>query len=230
MDILNWLYLRKNQLIRKTVSNPAADLVVLGGDTTFAKRDDKYKTYAMTVEDFATAVALPPAYKVYTALLTQSGGDNFQELVGSGSLTIGTTYYIINDGGNNFDFTNVGAPNNDFNTYFVATGTTPNSWGVDCILGYNTGAPVVTVLENTIGNVWFTYLQVGYYNINSNGLFTTGKTAWFNQGFPNDDNSQSMLMYFNTESQFGISTRVDLGTPSDNALYIPTPIEIRVYD
>jgi len=51
MDILNWLYLRKEQLIRKTANNPVTDLVALGADATFAKRDDKYKTYAMTLTD-----------------------------------------------------------------------------------------------------------------------------------------------------------------------------------
>jgi hypothetical protein len=50
MDILNWLYLRTNKLIKTTVNNPK-DLVVLGADVTFIKRGDKYQTYAMSVED-----------------------------------------------------------------------------------------------------------------------------------------------------------------------------------
>ena len=107
-------------------------------------------------------------YKVYTALLTQSGGDDPQEFVGSGTLTVGVTY-LISDNASNPDFTNVGAPNNNVGTYFVATGTTPNSWG-EATLGYNTGAPVVTVLENTIGNIWFEFYANGQYKINSNGL------------------------------------------------------------
>jgi len=51
MDILNWLYLRKEQLIRKTANNADTDLLALGADVTFAKRDDKYLTYAMTLKD-----------------------------------------------------------------------------------------------------------------------------------------------------------------------------------
>lgn len=51
MDILNWLYLKKEQLIRKTANNANTDLVALGADVTFAKRDDKYLTYAMTLKD-----------------------------------------------------------------------------------------------------------------------------------------------------------------------------------
>jgi hypothetical protein len=54
MDILNWLYLRTNKLIKKTANNPK-DLVALGADVSFAKRDDKYKTYAMTVKDLSLA-------------------------------------------------------------------------------------------------------------------------------------------------------------------------------
>lgn len=55
MDILNWLYLRKEQLIRTTANNPETDLVAIGADVTFAKRDDKYKTYAMPIKDLSVA-------------------------------------------------------------------------------------------------------------------------------------------------------------------------------
>jgi hypothetical protein len=55
MDILNWLYLRKQQLIRTTANNAATDIVALGADVTFAKRDDLYKTYAMTLKDLSVA-------------------------------------------------------------------------------------------------------------------------------------------------------------------------------
>jgi hypothetical protein len=55
MDILNWLYLRKEQLIRKTANNPETDLIAVGADVTFAKRDDKYKTYAMPIKDLSVA-------------------------------------------------------------------------------------------------------------------------------------------------------------------------------
>ena len=55
MDILNWLYLRKEQLIRKTANNADTDLVAVGADVTFAKRDDQYKTYAMPIKDLSLA-------------------------------------------------------------------------------------------------------------------------------------------------------------------------------
>ena len=68
MDILNWLYIRKQQLI-KTTPDSTSDLLVLGADATFAKRGDKYKSYAMPLVDLA-----PALYD--TANVTQIGGIN----------------------------------------------------------------------------------------------------------------------------------------------------------
>ena len=125
-----------------------------------------------TMEDVTNTVK---PYKVFTALLTQNGISN-NLAIANEPLTIGVTYIILDDGdGGGCDFTNVGAPNNNFNTYFVATGTTPNSWGENVYLEYNTGAPVATVLENTIGNVWFTYSVAGQYYLNSFGIFLVNK-------------------------------------------------------
>jgi len=62
----------------------------------------------MSVANFATAIASPAPYKVFTALLTQSGGDDPQDLC-LGAVTKGVTYTI--DGtGMNADFSNVGGP------------------------------------------------------------------------------------------------------------------------
>ncbi len=55
MDILNWLYLRKERLIKKTANNANTDLVAIGADVSFLKRDDKYKTYAMPIKDLSLA-------------------------------------------------------------------------------------------------------------------------------------------------------------------------------
>lgn len=57
MDILNWVYLLKNKLVKTIVQDPTQDLVILGNNVTFAKRGDKYQSYGMTVEDFAAYVA-----------------------------------------------------------------------------------------------------------------------------------------------------------------------------
>jgi hypothetical protein len=169
-------------------------------------------------------------YKVYTALLTQSGGADVQYIY-TGLLTIGVTYLInVNDVGG--DFTNVGAPNNNVGTSFVATGTTPNSWGdnLNVELEYNTGAPVVTVLENTIGNIWFTYDVVGGYSIWSDSLFTENKTT-FSIILMGDDLGNGYLCkgYTQEPNSCGIVTG-DISTSYDNVLNWKTPIEIRVYN
>jgi hypothetical protein len=160
------------------------------------------------------------SYKVYTALLTQSGEYN-EFFISSGELTIGVTYQIDSSEILGGDWTNVGAPNNNSGTYFVATGTTPNSWGTGGQLAYNTGAPVVTVLENTIGNVWFTYDSAGVYNVNSNGLFVNNKTFF-----------QSVVL--NLAPTFLIVTVgnvniIELNTGGNDGELFNTPIEIRVY-
>jgi len=56
MDILNWVYLLKNKLVKKTVQDPEKDLVILGNNVSYVKRGDKYQSYGMTVKDFAEYV------------------------------------------------------------------------------------------------------------------------------------------------------------------------------
>lgn len=56
MDILNWVYLLKNKLVKTTVQDPEKDLLVLGNNVSWVKRGDKYQSYGMTVEDFATYI------------------------------------------------------------------------------------------------------------------------------------------------------------------------------
>ena len=169
------------------------------------------------------------SYKVYTALLTQSGGDNVQSMYGL-PLVIGTTYVINNNIGGIADFTNVGAPNNDAGTYFVATGTTPNNWGTvgDVDLGYNTGAPVVTVLENTIGNIWFSYNGVGDYYINSDGLFENLKTYYSILSISDTATQQRNGLFVINTNLIGLLSGD--GNAYENGYLFRTPIEIRVYN
>ena len=175
-------------------------------------------------------------YKVYTALLSQNGGDNNLSLVANEPLTVGVTYIILDDGdGDGCDFTNVGAPNNNFNTRFVATGTTPNSWGVNTYLEYNEGAPVATVLENTIGNVWFTYNDVGYYSARSIELFKEAKTliiASPNGFIESTENIYNIDISFgNSKSQLDIVCYYNNTLQDDVLNYAGNAmIEIRVYN
>ena len=169
--------------------------------------------------------------RVYTALLTQTGGDD-PNVISSGAVTAGVTYEIVVSLLIGFwDFSNVGGPVYPETYTFVATASdVPNSWaGVDD-LNYNNGAPVVTVLENTIGNIWFTYNDVGNYRIFSDGLFTENKTT-FSIILMGDELSNGYLCkgYIGEPNSCSIVTG-DILTPYDSVLNWKTPIEIRVYN
>lgn len=167
-------------------------------------------------------------YKVYTALLTQSGASMTLATISGDPFTIGVTYRITNPG-IGADFTNIGAPNNNIGTYFVATGTTPNSYGTGvCNLQYNPGAPVVTVLENTIGNIWFT-ISPGwpiqyFYSAVSDNLFINNKTTPFGGWYKNNGAGLSWVSYNRVSA-----AEVYIETNSTGILS-KTPIEIRIYD
>jgi hypothetical protein len=177
--------------------------------------------------------SITPKYKVYTALLTQSGGDD-PNTISSGPVTAGVTYEI---GGTSaigsWDFSNVGGPIYPETYSFVATASEePNSWvGVDG-LNYNNGSPTVTVLENTLGNIWFTYDATGYYKVSSEpeSLFTVGKTVSF-IGSVGDDVASPSYGFLRPAGpdRFYILTN-DIEFNNVNGFLINTPIEIRLYN
>ena len=70
MDILNFISWIKGGRLVKTVDPKQSLLPIAVKDV---KRDDGWLTNAMTVEDFAAQLVPEPAYKVYTALLSQVG-------------------------------------------------------------------------------------------------------------------------------------------------------------
>jgi hypothetical protein len=184
-------------------------------------------------------------YKVYTALLTQSGG-GADLYLDTGTLTMGVTYNIENNSPG-MDFTNVGAPNNNLDTSFVATGTTPASWGSNedtdnKTLLYIQGAPVVTVLENTIGDIIWNYDSAGVYYGVLVGAFTDNKT-WLSGPFGSTKGIYGVPALnedLTNNGRFVIVTREDsdkvrittLLQPEDidNDVLDNFPIEIRVYN
>ncbi len=178
--------------------------------------------------------SVPPPYKVYTALLTQSGGDDPQFLIDTdnGNIVPGVTYEITNYAAGD-NFTNIGAPSNANGVKFVATGHTAATWSGPTELNYNTGAPVVKVLENTIGNIWFTYTNTGQYLINSDSLFLSGKT-YFSISDNTDIAAPSnfrMIMIGNPNSDYiNIITYDPVSDLGGNGKLTNTPIEIRVYN
>jgi hypothetical protein len=176
------------------------------------------------------------AYKVYTALLTQSGFDVIFSF-SSGPVTKGRTYMIILTS-SGADFSNVGGPKYDGvtpinGTYFVAINNDiPNNYGGGQ-LEYNQAAPVVTVLENTIGNVYWTYDSAGVYEANLTAAFPIDKTTL-----------PSYTAYSTSLGEYFILSCVTQDMPdrvlinsvrfSDQSfqddVLINTPIEIRVYN
>jgi hypothetical protein len=167
-------------------------------------------------------------YKVYTALLTQSGGDNVQDKAVGDFITLGITYYI-NTNSENANLTVFGAPNSNVGTSFVCTqsGTLPIIGSISLL--WNEGAPVVTVLENTIGDVWFTYSSPGRYQMNNiGGLFTISKTTQFLNGLTVEEGSLSIANTIDPDILYFSSA--DQGFTATDGLFLNTPIEIRVYN
>ena len=179
-----------------------------------------------TMQDVADSVQ---PYKVFTALLTQSGVDDIQYINWDddpNTLTIGVTYTITaND---NSNFIPNGAPNNNVGTSFIATSSVV-AWGTsgNNQVYYNIGAPVATVLENTIGNIFFTYELVGNYGINTNALFNN-KTAIFFGPYIDSEVVIRFGAEIQSESFITIGSALSSGL-ADN-IFIFTPIEIRVYN
>jgi hypothetical protein len=168
-----------------------------------------------------------PKYKVYTALLTQSGG-SAELKISSGPLTQGVTYYFgFLAAGPSWDFSNVGGPVFPDTTSFVATSSNvPNSYGGQTIY-YNTGAPTVTILENTIGNIWFTYQSAGTYKANFSTEQNTNKL--YVSALASYNNYYNFIgTYFSTTGVY-FSTLNTSFVESDGWLS-QTPIEIRVYN
>ena len=150
-------------------------------------------TSYLTINNSGVVHKKESPYKVYTALLTQNGISGPSEKYGGDDIYDGVTYYIYTND-NNYDLTVYGAPNSNVGTYFICNqnATLPGIW-TNLQLNYNSGAPLATVLENTIGNIWWTYDGVGQYYANSNNLFTDKKTICFTNQV-SDDNA-SMYLY-----------------------------------
>lgn len=174
------------------------------------------------------AVARP--YKVYTALLNQTGNGTSTQT--NGTLVVGRRYaittYVAGD-----DFSNVAnVVSGDINTNgceFIATGTTPTDYTNGSILT-DTSAPVATVLENTLGGtpVW-SRAATGIYFCTLPNAFPEGKTVCF---ATNSTNSSQLYVRMAMDGDPNI---VRLYIASDTSFidfdnqYPDFSVEIRVY-
>lgn len=180
-----------------------------------------------TMEDVSNTVK---PYKAFSCLLTQDRNPSEETLV-QDPLTIGVTYKIANDTeGVVGDFTNVGAPNNEDGTSFIATGEEPNSWG-DSALLWDAGAPVVQVLENDLGNIFFVFKSTGSFVIVSDNLnFTPGKTAFINSTSYQPEIGVVTISPTNLNEEAVTFTTSLSDGPEQKLVLLPTFVEIRVYN
>jgi hypothetical protein len=179
--------------------------------------------------------SLLPTYKVYTALLTQSGSTNVIT-INSGGVVKGVTYTYLTGGNENIDFSNVFpvVPGEIPNNMVATSSGIPNNWN-GVFLTYDTGAPSVTVLENTLGNIWFSYSSLGeYVCISNKNLFPFDKT-FINVGsvgsveYSISGDVPIVQISILSSSSFFIQN-TSQGTIREDGMLWNTPLEIRVYN
>ena len=187
------------------------------------------ETKNFTIQEISDFVGLGP-YKVYTALLSQGGGDFVEELTAGNTLSLGVTYYIfINE--DNVDLTVFGAPNSNEGTSFVCTqvGNLPGSASIS--LQYNKGAPVVKVLENTIGYIWFGFNADGDYRVFSDNLFPLDKTfITIGSAAEGALNGAYVTVVPATDSIMYINSAITNTLAAVNDELFNTSFEIRIYN
>ena len=89
-------------------------------------------------------------------------------------------------------------------------------------------APTAKILENTLGNVTFSYIDVGRYTINSSGLFPVTKTT-VSLTAPTDEENRSVVFKYDTRTDGTIEFRtLDINRdPAD--VFQNGSLEIKVY-
>ncbi len=214
---------------------------IIAGDGISVDEGTGVVTITNTVEPYVAP------YTVFTALVSQVG-DSSSNSLSAGPVQEGVTYRLTGVSIAS-DFSNVGGPGAGEavdDTYFIATNNeTPLDYGGGA-LAYDSGAPIVTVLENTIGNIWFEYGNDGRYYISSDDLFTQGRTFINGTSFINYSTFNVLLDlssfganlkrgYFfeipsGVEDQISLYTLKDVATPGNGIIENPICIEIRVYN
>jgi hypothetical protein len=111
MDILNWLYLKKQKLVKTTFNNTQTDLLIIGADVSFNERDDKYLSYAITIDDFIAQ--LPTSGIVLTTVGTSGPATLTGNILnipdyttGGGSGTVTSVGIVLGTSGNDVNVSN----------------------------------------------------------------------------------------------------------------------------
>ena len=85
------------------------------------------------------------------------------------------------------------------------------------------------MLENTIGNIWFTYGSVGAYVANSDGLFATDKTCLFSSVSSDSGYPKYTTFILSTVNEV-IVQQFEVGGTGVDDIGNKQSIEIRVYN
>lgn len=220
----------------------------VSGSRWILDNGDIYECVDNTAE---TAVwkQIAPKYKVFTALLTQygvvdsiktAGNSNGGPLKQVTTLYKGATY-TIEENPSSTDLSLLGAYNSSVGTKFIATldadlDTYLSDFNV--LLSFNQAGIRAQVLDNTIGDVWFTYEGIGIYAMRSDKLFPLEKTTTFNSTFYNFI-TESVVTFStpswetNTEDMIKL-TAATLGNGAlalnDGLITTPVVLEVRVYN
>lgn len=212
---------------------------IIAGDGISVDQGTGAVTITNTVEPYIAP------YTVFTALVKQEGDTpSTGTKTGGDDLLLGVTYYI-SDNSANVDLTVFGAPNNDAGTYFICTteGSLPLTVAA-LELTYGTITPTATILENTIGNIYFEYSGEGIYSIKSDNLFTLDKTfingtslanfSVFNQfvTVSGGEDPGFKGYFFNQDDPGSVILNTLKGSNdfNDDIITNPICIEIRVYN
>lgn len=101
-----------------------------------------------------------------------------------------------------------------------------------------TGAPTVTVLQNTIGTIVWSRVSIGSYKGTLTGVFTSGKTFYnitYNNNAGGGGSGEFLIYEIRNDninaiqiSTLDVEMVTHLANPSDSLLS-STPIEIRIY-
>lgn len=95
MDIVNWIYLKKAELIKDQLNKPS-DLILLGADVGFDNRGDKYLSYAMTTADFVAAIADIIGGGLGTVTSIDVNGGTGISVTPAGPITTSGTFTVTN--------------------------------------------------------------------------------------------------------------------------------------
>lgn len=204
-----------------------SQIIIYNPDVNLTERKSALNNNIQEVVTVGELVGTTP-YKVYTALLTQNGANDFYTINNTESFVVGFTYEIMANP-NDEDLTTIGAPDNNVGTKFVCTvQADPNTYTTDLELRFDKGTPVLTILENTLDfDIYWQMNNTGYYFAVSNGEFNQLKTHVIIGSVVSS--TASTKAYRFTDNYVGVRTYSTGNTPG-NSILSYTPIEIRVYN